>query len=57
MAVRFLARLARAQKDDARYRPAIGGALRAIATPDGIKERGRILGDFLLALEETRGVR
>ena len=29
----------------------------AIATPDAITGRGRMLGDFLLALEETRGVR
>ena len=58
MAVRLLARLARENdKESARYRAAIGLALRSIATPDAVKERGRILGDFLLALEETRGVR
>jgi uncharacterized protein YyaL (SSP411 family) len=57
-AIRMLARLARASKGaDAKYTRAIGGALRAIATPDAIKDRGRMIGDFLLALEETRGVR
>ena len=56
-AVRLLARLARVKKDEPRYPAAIGAALRAVATPDGIKGRGRVLGDFLLALEETRGVR
>ena len=61
--MRFLARLAVIARDRhdkqafARYAGAITGALRSIATPDAIKERGRVLGDFLLALEETRGVR
>ena len=27
------------------------------ATPDAIKDRGRMIGDFLLAMEETKGVR
>jgi hypothetical protein len=56
-AMRFLARVARARKGDARVTTAIAGALRAVATPDGIKARGRVLGDFLLALEETKGLR
>jgi uncharacterized protein YyaL (SSP411 family) len=56
-AMRLLARLARIKKDEPRYPAAIGAALRAVATPEGIKGRGRVLGDFLLALEETRGVR
>jgi uncharacterized protein YyaL (SSP411 family) len=55
-AIRMLARLARTTKD-AKYGRAIAAALRAIATPDAIKERGRMIGDFLLALDETRGVR
>jgi uncharacterized protein YyaL (SSP411 family) len=55
-AVRFLARVAKATKD-AKYETAIGSALRAIATPDGIAARGRMIGDFLEALDETRGVR
>jgi uncharacterized protein YyaL (SSP411 family) len=55
-AVRMLARLARTTKDP-KYAPAIAATLRAIATPDAIKDRGRMIGDFLLALDETRGVR
>jgi uncharacterized protein YyaL (SSP411 family) len=56
MALRTLARIARASTD-ASYRVAIGRILRAISTPEEIKARGRWLGDYLLALEETRGVR
>ena len=56
MAVRFLARL-HAAAPDARYVRAIGETLRAIATPEEIKGRGRMLGDFMLALEETRSTR
>ena len=35
------------------YRRAIDRGLRAIATPDAIKERGRFVGDLLLALDEA----
>src|SRR5260370_790702 len=56
MAIRFLARLDRAHPDPAIGR-ALSRSLRAIATPDQIKARGRMLGDFLLAIEESRGVR
>lgn len=56
MALRMLARLTRATHD-ARYAVAIDRVLRAIATPEEIKGRGRMIGDFLLALEETKGVR
>jgi uncharacterized protein YyaL (SSP411 family) len=56
MAIRFLVRL-QAASPDARYVRAIASALRAIATPEEIKGRGRMLGDFLLALEESRSVR
>lgn len=56
LAIRAMARLARAAGAEA-WRPVIAGALRAIATPEQIKGRGRMLGDFLLALEETRGLR
>ncbi len=59
-ALRFLARLARQTRrpdEKARCQKAIAGTLAAIATPEAIKSRGRVLGDFLLALEETRGVR
>ncbi len=63
----MLARLAHAQRDghgrgpdDAaatRYASAIGRAIRSVATPEAIKARGRVLGDFLLALDESRDVR
>ncbi len=57
-ALRLLARLAKADPAAApRYRTAIARTLHAIATPEEIKGRGRMLGDFLLALEETKGVR
>jgi uncharacterized protein YyaL (SSP411 family) len=56
LAVRFLARLAKQFPTEA-YRNFIARTLRAIATPDQIKGRGRMLGDFLLALEETEGCR
>ncbi len=59
MAVRFLARLARATgaRGDSPYEAAIGDTLRAIATPEALRARGRMIGDFLQALDETRGVR
>jgi uncharacterized protein YyaL (SSP411 family) len=60
VALRFLARLAReapSAEDKARYSKTLARTLAAISTPDEIKARGRVLGDFLLALEETRGVR
>ncbi len=56
--LRVLADLARKSPDRAaRYGRAIDRTLRAIATPDKIADRGRFLGDFLLALDETQGVR
>ncbi len=56
--LRVLARLSRANREkSAIYGRAIDRTLRAIATPDAIKDRGRFVGDFLLALEETKGVR
>jgi len=58
MAMRFLARVAKAEPQKAEpYTRAIGRTIRGVATPDEIKGRGRMLGDFLLALEETKGVR
>jgi len=39
------------------YKIAIDRILRAISIPEEIKARGRWLGDYLLALEETKGVR
>lgn len=56
VALRLLARLARATKD-ARYTHQIARILRAISVPEELKARGRWLGDYLLALEETRDVR
>ena len=56
VALRLFARLARTSTD-AKYRVAIDRILRAISTPEEIKARGRMLGDYLLALEETKGVR
>lgn len=56
VALRVFARLARTSLD-AKYKTAIDRILRAITTPEEIKARGRWLGDYLLALEETKGVR
>jgi uncharacterized protein YyaL (SSP411 family) len=56
MAARFLARLTRAAPTDA-YRDAIAGAISAVATRQAIDDRGRMIGDVLLAFEETRGLR
>jgi len=55
-ALRMLARLARAEID-AKYKIGIDRILRAVTTPEQIKARGRWLGDYLLALEETKGMR
>ncbi len=56
--LRVLARLARAMPERAApCKRGIDRTLRAIATPDRIRDRGRMIGDFLLALEETKGVR
>ncbi|MEZ4360523.1 MAG: DUF255 domain-containing protein [Kofleriaceae bacterium] len=55
-AVRFLARLAKVEPSE-RLTSAIAAGLRAATRPEVIKARGRFLGDLLLALEETRGVR
>ena len=52
-AIRFFARVARATKDE-KYEAVIASALRAIVTPDAIAARGRMIGDLLLALDETR---
>jgi uncharacterized protein YyaL (SSP411 family) len=56
MALRLLARLARTSVDP-KHKIAIDRILRAISSPEEIKARGRWLGDYLLALEETKGVR
>ncbi|HEY5145373.1 MAG TPA: DUF255 domain-containing protein [Polyangiaceae bacterium] len=56
MAVRFLAPLARITPTDA-YRAAIQRALAAVTTREAIDDRGRMVGDLMLAIEESRGVR
>jgi uncharacterized protein len=56
MAIRFLARLSRVAPSDA-YRTAIGRALAVVGTQDAIDDRGRMVGDLLLAIEETRYLR
>jgi uncharacterized protein YyaL (SSP411 family) len=60
LALRFLARLARAQPDGlgpSKWTVAIDRLLRALARPELYKAQGRFLGDFLLALEESQQVR
>jgi len=56
MALRFLARLARVAPSDA-LRAAIAEGIPAVANRQAIEQRGRMIGDLLLALEETRGLR
>lgn len=55
-AVRFFARLARLT-GNARYTTALAWTLRAVMTPENIEDRGRMLGEVLLALGDARGVR
>jgi uncharacterized protein YyaL (SSP411 family) len=56
MALRFLARLARLAPSQT-LTAAIARGLPAVANRPAIEDRGRMVGDLLLALEETRGVR
>jgi uncharacterized protein len=56
MAIRFLARLSRVAPSDT-YRIAIGRALAVVGTQDAIDDRGRMVGDLLLAIEETSYLR
>jgi hypothetical protein len=56
MAVRFRAHRARVAPPQP-YKTAIAKALAAIGWPAVIDERGRLLGDVLLALEEARSLR
>jgi uncharacterized protein YyaL (SSP411 family) len=56
MAVRFLSRLSRLAPTDA-YRSAIGRALAVVTTREAIADRGRMIGDLMLALEESQGAR
>lgn len=59
VAVRMLSHLARAlpAADAKKYSIAIDRLLRATSKPEEIHSRGRMLGDYLLALEESKGVR
>jgi uncharacterized protein len=60
MALRFFAHLAHAAPASgpgAALTAAIARMLPALMQPEQMKARGRFLGDLLLALEETRGVR
>ena len=58
-AIRFLVKLAHSGREDARagYAALAERALVAIARPEEIRGRGRMIGDFLLALEEVRRLR
>jgi hypothetical protein len=59
VAIRFLSHLAHAVPvpDSRKYSLAIDRLLRATSKPEEIKARGRMIGDYLLALEESKGVR
>jgi hypothetical protein len=59
VAVRFLAHLAHGvpAADAKKYSVALDRLLRATSKPEEIKARGRMIGDYLLALEESKGVR
>jgi len=58
VALRLLARLAHVSpQGGSEYRSAIDRVLRAVARPEAIKSEGRMIGNFLVALEETKGVR
>jgi uncharacterized protein len=56
MALRFLAHLARVAPSDT-LRSAIARGIPVVANRPAIEQRGRMIGDLLLALEETRGLR
>jgi uncharacterized protein YyaL (SSP411 family) len=56
MAVRFLARLMRLVRADA-YGRAVARALAVVGTREAIASRGRMLGDLLLSIDETRWLR
>jgi uncharacterized protein len=59
LALRLLAKLVRLvpETERAGERVAIDQTLRAVARPEEIKAQGRMIGEFLLALEETRASR
>jgi hypothetical protein len=55
----MLSHLARAvpAAEAKRYGSSVDRLLRAISRPEDIKGRGRMIGDYLLALEESKGIR
>ena len=59
VAVRMLSHLARAlpAASAKKYASSLDRLLRAISKPEDIKGRGRMIGDYLLALDESKGVR
>ena len=59
MAIRMLSHLARVvpQAEAKKLSVSIDRLLRATSKPEDIKSRGRMVGDYLLALEESKGVR
>jgi uncharacterized protein len=59
LAIRMLSRLAHAlpPPEAKKYAIAIDRLLRAVSRPEEIKSRGRMIGDYLLALEESKGIR
>jgi uncharacterized protein YyaL (SSP411 family) len=59
VAARMLSHLAHAlpAADAKKYSIALDRVLRATSKPEDIKSRGRMIGDYLLALEESKGVR
>jgi uncharacterized protein len=56
MALRVVAKLAKI-RGTAEARALVDRVLRGVARPDGIKSQGRMIGEFLLALEEARRTR
>jgi uncharacterized protein len=56
VALRVSAKLARIE-GTAESRAAVDRVLRAVAVPEGIKAQGRMIGEFLLALEEAKAAR
>ncbi len=59
LAIRMLSHLAHAlpAAEAKRYGASIDRLLRAVSKPEEIRSRGRMIGDYLLALEESKGVR
>lgn len=59
MAVRMFSHLVRVLPSEATkpYQMAIDRILRALSNQEAIDSRGRMIGDFLLALEESKGIR